>query len=552
MRGMLSNEFLIRKRVFFWSLDLRSDRRYACRVSSQKIISGDCLDVFKDLPFRLQAIVSDPPAGIGFMGRKWDKHSPHAAYVPPIEARSKKHLRELQERHAFVIYWAARFAAAYDACEDDATALIWALPRTSDWTAEALRLAGWAIVDVITHHFGQGWPKGPNLLKPGSEHWILAKKGELNIDVDACRVERGGVNLGRDNPFNSPSWSGTVGKGKSAQARRVAAGLEPLGAWPANVLLSHAESCVCVGVRKVRGAHSTTGIWRKGNTTMTSYSHTLGPMQKENIAHYVDANGLESVPAYHCAVGCDCGRSWTAEAGGDAPACECGKPGWWACPVAKMDAQSGHLKSGTILPHHQAKGSTNLSLSGPNTPRTGKTSIGDEGGASRFFTRFGYYGKAPSGEKHAGCEGLYWRRNDDNPFGFDRIERAEWERLSGDATVGTSSGQDNREGRQEKGERALGNVHPTVKRLSLMRWLHRLTGAQRIGDLCGGSGSGMIAALLDGIDWIGAETCAEAIEIAEARYAFWSKLTPGQIAEFTATEIIPTAPKAHAGQLGLF
>jgi hypothetical protein len=198
-----------------------------------------------------------------------------------------------------------------------------------------------------------------------------------------------------------------------------------------------------------------------------------------------------------------------------------------------MDAQSGHLKSGTILPHHQAKGSTNLSLSGPNTPRTGKTSIGDEGGASRFFTRFGYYGKAPSGEKHAGCEGLYWRRNGKAAFGFDRVTKAEWEKLSVD-------------------ERAEGNVHPTVKRLSLMRWHHRLTGATRIGDLCAGSGSGMVAAWMDGIDWVGAETCPHALEIAQARYAFWSKLTPAMIAEYTETEIVPAPPKTHAGQLGLF
>ena len=85
-----------------------------------------------------------------------------------------------------------------------------------------------------------------------------------------------------------------------------------------------------------------------------------------------------------------------------------------------------------------------------------------------------------------------------------------------------------------------------------MRWLHRLTGATRIGDLCAGSGSGMVAAWMDGIDWVGAETCPHALEIAQARYAFWSKLTPAMVAEYTETEIVPIPPQADPRQGTLF
>lgn len=148
--------------------------------------------------------------------------------------------------------------------------------------------------------------------------------------------------------------------------------------------------------------------------------------------------------------------------------------------------------------------------------------------------RFTYHAKSPASERHAGCEDLFWRVDKKDPFGFVRVTRDEYEMLSGGEHLGgNSSGQDNREGRQFKDQRARGNTHATVKRLSLMRWLHALTGAKRIGDLCGGSGSGMVAAYLDGIDWIGAEISPQAIEIANARLAFWRSLSPDQIAEFT-------------------
>ena len=39
-----------------------------------KIICGDCLEVLKTLPEdSVDAIVTDPPAGIAFMGKEWDK-----------------------------------------------------------------------------------------------------------------------------------------------------------------------------------------------------------------------------------------------------------------------------------------------------------------------------------------------------------------------------------------------------------------------------------------------------------------------------------------------
>jgi site-specific DNA-methyltransferase (adenine-specific) len=67
------------------------------------------------------------------------------------------------------------------------------------------------------------------------------------------------------------------------------------------------------------------------------------------------------------------------------------------------------------------------------------------------------------------------------------------------------------------------NHHPTVKPISLMRWLCRLITPPggRILDPFAGSGTTGIAAILEGFDFIGIERESEYAEIAQARLDFW-------------------------------
>jgi hypothetical protein len=467
---------------------------------------GDCLDVFRDVR-GLGAIVTDPPAGIGFMGRGWDK--------------------DRGGREKWIAYWAERFAVALDACEDNAVGLFWALPRTSHWTACAVEDAGWRIRDVITHHFGQGWPKDKNALKPSSEHWILAIKGKPVLGIDACRVERGAGDVS--------GWSKTGSKAganlslSGANTERQPKPDNALGSWPTNLVLSHFASddgafcCEPCGTRKVRGENPR-------SLTSATMGYGGGGLGCTTITHGGDEHGAETVPAYLCAVGCDCGASWLAESGGAAPRCACGREAWWACPVAELDGQ-GRFKS-IGRPETGGKPRANRgvmarSYSEGSRDRTDAVmNFPDAGGPARFFPRFAYYGKAPSCERHAGCEDLLWRADKREPFGFVQVTREEWEAL-------------------DPKDRTEGNVHPTVKRLSLMRWLHKLTGAKRIGDLCGGSGSGAVAAYLDGIEWIGAEVSPQAIEIANARLAWWRSLGPeARVRLRQAHESRPRTPRS--------
>jgi site-specific DNA-methyltransferase (adenine-specific) len=137
-------------------------------------------------------------------------------------------------------------------------ALVWALPRTSHWTATALEDAGFEVRDCLVHIFGSGFPKSHNLdgawtgwgtaLKPASEHWWLCRKpfettvaanveryGTGALNIDASRVESDGSHK---RPFQPTNNSRAVyGVQSSFQPKNAE------GRWPPNLLLSHTESC---------------------------------------------------------------------------------------------------------------------------------------------------------------------------------------------------------------------------------------------------------------------------------------------------------------------
>lgn len=107
---------------------------------------GDCAEVLRTLDTEsISAIVTDPPAGISFMNAGWD---------------SDKGGRD---------HWISWMAGIAREClrtiKPGGHALVWALPRTSHWTATAWEDAGWEVRDIITHLFGTGFPKSLDIAK---------------------------------------------------------------------------------------------------------------------------------------------------------------------------------------------------------------------------------------------------------------------------------------------------------------------------------------------------------------------------------------------------
>jgi site-specific DNA-methyltransferase (adenine-specific) len=143
---------------------------------------GDCLSVLKAMPSdSVESVITDPPAGISFMGKVWDS-----------DKGGRDHW----------ITWMTQISAeCLRVIKPGGHALVWALPRTSHWTATAWENAGWEVRDRIAHLFGTGFPKSANQLKPACEDWWLLRKpligsvannvlvhGTGAVNIDASRV----------------------------------------------------------------------------------------------------------------------------------------------------------------------------------------------------------------------------------------------------------------------------------------------------------------------------------------------------------------------------
>jgi len=164
-----------------------------------------------------------------------------------------------------------------------------------------------------------------------------------------------------------------------------------------------------------------------------------------------------------------------------------------------LDKQSGVTMSGTLAPHHKIRASKNIAMSGDNQERNPRKSFGgDSGGASRFF----YTAKASKSEREAG---LYYE---------------EWQPAGGM--------QGRQDGTLQGDPVQRANHHPTVKPLSLMRYLVRLVTPKggKVLDPFMGSGSTGCASILEGFDFVGIDITPEYVAIAQKRIDYYAVTSP--------------------------
>lgn len=173
---------------------------------------GDCLTVMRTMPSEsIDSVVTDPPAAVSFMGKKWDHNK--------------------GGRTQWVAWMTEVMQECYRLLKPGAWIVVWSLPRTCHWTGWAIEDAGFRITDQLAHVFASGFPKGKAQLKPAREDWWLARKpGPLRpLAIDACRI---GFADGHGGGANGTSgFAEGYEKGDGFSASQV-------GRWPSNLLLS--------------------------------------------------------------------------------------------------------------------------------------------------------------------------------------------------------------------------------------------------------------------------------------------------------------------------
>lgn len=198
---------------------------------------GDMREVLPTLEAAsFDAVVTDPPYGLGFMGKDWD-HS-----VPGIH------------------FWQEILRVA----KPGAHLLAFGGTRTFHRMMCAIEDAGWELRDTLCWLYGSGFPKSHNgpwggtALKPGFEPIVMARKpligtvaanvqqhGTGALNIDACRIATdpavddprlgGGGDWATDKAAQNVYEGGYAGKRIESSA---------LGRWPANVLHDGSDEVV--------------------------------------------------------------------------------------------------------------------------------------------------------------------------------------------------------------------------------------------------------------------------------------------------------------------
>lgn len=416
------------------------------------IVHADCRDHMRTMDAdSVDAVVTDPPYGISFMGKGWDYA------VPGVE------------------FW----QEAYRVLKPGAYLLAFGGTRMFHRMAVAIEDAGFEIRDTLSWLYGSGFPKSHDVGKaidkaagadrevigPSRSNGLAMKPGKSTFVGEFLGERPKAPDITAPTTDAAKQWDGWGTALKPAWEPIIVA-RKPLEGTVANNVLTHGTGAINVDACRIGTNGEAYPINRfddgakpfggGAGHAYTSHQHTAGRWPANVVLDEVAAELLDQQSEVQ--------RSRKAYRGGS---------GWKALDYSGRD----DLTPGQM---------------------TNNQGYEDTGGASRFF----YTAKASRRERNAGLEGMP-------------------ERVSGgmagtaDQTLLTGSGNIR--------NNLSTNPHPTVKPISLMRWLVRLVTPPGgiVLDPFAGSGTTGCAAALEGFEFIGIEQSAEYVEIAERRIAHW-------------------------------
>jgi DNA modification methylase len=525
-----------------------ADRRgSASRVlSATELHHADCLDVMRELDeASVDAVVTDPPYGLEFMGKEWDQlwRRANVGRDSPQGRASRKSpeyvagLAAQEWHHAWV-------TEVLRLLKPGGHLLAFGGTRTSHRLACAVEDAGFEIRDTICWLYGSGFPKSHNLngerkgwgtaLKPAHEPIVVARKplvgtvaqnclehGTGALNVDGCRIE------------SVSSGPGSTPEGEKNTRRTLEGGALPrvaydgtAGRWPANVVLDQEAADELDG--QTGDLTSDANPTRRGSDKFrTAYGDFEGQRECER-ARGVDSGGASRfffTAQRHRMEGCE-----PATSAAESSSLK-GAPVASAPSDAATSASPGAMSSSDSKePSTSATPSGSSARSGRDTPQT-PSSASESSPESQLARPTPSSSHANPAEANEPTDTTTTTPSRSKSAGS--VEAATSEDTPPNTALGVQalpldSGDELRFrycAKASRGERGEGNHHPTVKPIALMRWLCRLVTPPGglILDPFAGSGTTGCAAALEGFRFLGIEREAEYVEIAKARIDYWRR-----------------------------
>jgi len=215
------------------------------------VIHGDCLEVMATLDAEsIDAIVTDPPYGLEFMGKAWDTFG---RFDPRDKATKSASMNRVNApvgtaptyvggsmAQAFHARWAE---AAYRVAKPSAYLLAFGGTRTVHRMTVALEDAGWIIRDMLVWGYASGFPKSKASLKPAWEPIVMARKpGPLRmLNIDECRIPVSAEDaevIATTGGFMQAGWQGPDTSIYNKSGDVTVGATVAAGRWPANVVLT--------------------------------------------------------------------------------------------------------------------------------------------------------------------------------------------------------------------------------------------------------------------------------------------------------------------------
>lgn len=227
---------------------------------------GDCLEAMAAMELgSVDAIVTDPPYGLEFMGKEWDRFDPRPAGgfrrggLGPDESGERTRKRTnipgrvgptYEAGHPAQEWHRAWTAEALRVLPPSHYLLAFGGTRTWHRLVCAIEDAGFEIRDTLMWLHGQGFPKGTACLKPAWEPIILARKPgpKRALGIEECRVAGSvdhyatpGNGLGHTDIYGG--WGGRYEGADHPESVRHNAS----GRYPANLILDEEAGAMLDG-----------------------------------------------------------------------------------------------------------------------------------------------------------------------------------------------------------------------------------------------------------------------------------------------------------------